>query len=127
MQMYLLSVSTVVVFCLAVGFLVVRAWMRWAQRNPDHSVPKWRSWIAVGGFAASNVSLLMIMLLMGSGYFSHAYIPDTPLGSLALRVTFFTALAGILTVFVGIGKLTAPTTICSLGGFLALVIHWLGR
>jgi hypothetical protein len=74
MQMYLLSVSTFVVFWLAVGFLVVRAWMRWAQGNLDHSVPKWRSWIAVGGFAASNVSLLMIMLIMGSGYFSHAYI-----------------------------------------------------
>jgi hypothetical protein len=127
MQMYLLSVSTFVVFWLAVGFLVVRAWMRWAQRNLDHSVPKWRSWIAVGGFAASNVSLLMIMLIMGSGYFSHAYTSDTPLGSLALRVTFFTALAGILTVLVGVGKLTAPTTICSLGSFSALVIHWLGR
>jgi hypothetical protein len=127
MQMYLLSVSTFVAFWLTVGFLVVRAWMRWARRSADHSVPKWRNWTAVCGFAASNVSLLMILLVMSGGYFSHAYIPDTPLGSLALRVTFFTALAGILIVPVGIGKLTVPTTACSLGSFLALVIHWLGR
>lgn len=127
MQMYLLSVSTFVVFWLIVGFLVVRAWVRWARRSVDHSAPKWRIWIAVGGFAASNVSLLMIMLVMGSGYFSHAYVPDTPPGSLALRVTFFTAVAGLLTALVGIRKLTVPTIICSSGSFLALVIHWIGR
>ena len=127
MQMYLFSVSTFIVFWLAVGYLVVRAWARWARSETDDSAPKWRKWIAVSGFAASNISLLMIMLTMGSGYFTHAYIPDTPLGLLAMRITFVTALAGFLAALVGTGRLTIPSAVCSAGGLLALAIHWLGQ
>src|SRR5580658_1838944 len=118
MQMYWLSVSIFFAFWLTIGYLVVRAWMRWARSKTDHSAPKWRSWIAACGFAASNISLLMIIVVMSSGYFSHAYIPDTPLGLLALRVTFLTALAGIIAALAGTGPLKTPSAICSSGGLL---------
>jgi len=125
--MYLLSLSTFVAFWLTIGYLAARAWIRWVRRNADDSPSRWRSWIAMCGFAASNISLLMIMLAMGGGYFSHEYIPDTLLGLLALRIALFTALAGVIAALAGTKPLAVPTAVCSLGSFLALAIHWLGR
>lgn len=127
MQMYLFSVSAFIAFWLVVGYVVSRAWRRWARSKVDDSTTQWRNSIAVAGFAASNVSLLLIMLVMGTGYFSHAYVPDTYLGLLALRLVLFTALGGILAALVGVGPLRIPCALCSSGSFLALVIHWLGR
>lgn len=127
MQMFLLSVSTLIAFWLIVGYMVVRAWVRWARSQTEYSAPKLRSWIAVCGFAASNISLLMIMLVSGGGYFSHAYIPETPLGVLALRVTFFAAFGGICSALVGMGPLRIPAALSSSGSCLALLVHWLGR
>jgi hypothetical protein len=111
MQMYLLSLLTFVAFWFIVSYLVVRVWIRWGRRSMAHSAPKWRSWIAMCGFAASNVPLLMIMRVMGGGYFGHACIPDTPLGLLALRAALFAALTGIIAALVGTGPFAIPTVV----------------
>ena len=125
--MYFLSGLTLIAFWLLIGWFVGRTWMRWAPVRVKSPVSKWRSSIAVFGFAASNVSLASIMFLMVGGYIGHGYVLDHWLGTVALQITLLGAVVGILASLAGNKPLALPTAVCSIGCFLALLIQWLGR
>ena len=125
--MYWLSGLSLVVFWSLISWFVVRTWTRWCQSEVRLPPPRWRSRFAVVGFAASNLSLGTIMFLMFSGFISSRNFLDRPPGFFALRIAFFSALAGICAAIAGSGPLGLPTAVCSIGVFLVLGVGWLGR
>jgi hypothetical protein len=125
--MYWLSGISLVAFWLLIGWFVVRTWRSWWRSDVRRSAARWQAGISVFGFASSNASLAIVMLIMVQGFIGSGYVLDRPLGIFALWVACVSALVGIFAAFGGKGRLGFPTAICSAGCLLALVGHWLGR
>ena len=73
-------------FLFAMCFYVARTWTRWVRRDVKVAAPKWRSAITTLGFAASTVSLVVIVMLVLQSLINGGLAPFHPTILLALRV-----------------------------------------
>ena len=106
----------IVVWVLLITFCtyVVRSWIRWSHVQVKLTAPRWRSGITTLGFAASTMSLTVIVAIGVHALFTGGLPHYSPLLMLAFRVGFLTALCGVLAALIGKGQLEVPTIISSL-------------
>lgn len=93
---------------------VVRSWVRWSRSPIKLTAPRWRSGVTAVGFAASTMSLAVIIALGVYAIFTGGLPYYHPLLMLAFRVGFPASLAGVLAALIGKGQLEVPTIISSL-------------
>jgi hypothetical protein len=100
-------------FFLAMGIYVAGTWVRWFRSDARVVEPRWRAWMTVVGFALSNVSLLLIVLLSVHAAVTGGFPYYHPTLMLAFLIGFVTALAAIIAAIIGTGQLENPTFFCS--------------
>jgi hypothetical protein len=105
---------------LALCFYVARTWFRWFRSDIKLVEPKWRSSITAFGFAASTISLAVIIVLILHGLVASGF---PPYQFIALRILLATALSAIVAAMVGTGPLEIPTVACSVFCLLVLAAH----
>jgi hypothetical protein len=106
----------IIVWGLLIAFCsyVVRSWFRWSRSEVKLTAPRWRSGVTTVGFAASSISLTVIIALGAHAIFTGGLPYDHPLLMVAFRIGFLTALVGVLAALIGKGQLEKPTIISSL-------------
>jgi hypothetical protein len=106
----------IIVWSLLIAFCsyVVRSWFRWSRTEVKLTAPRWRSGVTIVGFAASSVSLSVIIALGAHAIFTGGLPYYHPLLMVAFRIGFLTALVGVLAALTGKGQLEKPTIISSL-------------
>ena len=114
-------------FFLPLCFYVVRTWVRWFRSGIKLVEPKWRSTIALTGFAASTLSLAMIIGLIVYEGVGTWLPPDHPMIMLTLRTIFVSALYGIVAALAGTGPLGFPTAVCSVFCILCFLLQAIAR
>jgi hypothetical protein len=100
-------------FLAALSFYVARTWMRWSRNDPRPARPQWRSGITAVGFAASTVSLAVIVSLAIHALITGGLRYYHPVLLFAARFGFVAALLGIVAALIGSGQLEVPTIVCS--------------
>ena len=105
--------ALVYAFLVGLTVYVARTWVRWFRSNTRLTEPRWRSIATAFGFAASSLSLSIIVFLAIHAIVTGGFPYYSPPLLLAFRLGFLTALAGVFAAIVGKGPLEVPTIISS--------------
>jgi predicted membrane protein len=108
---------------LAVCLYLVRTWVRWFRGDTRFPEPRWRSGVTVFGFAASTMSVLIVLAVMLYGLISSGLQPQGSTSAHAILTVAVTALIGLISAFIGKGPLGIPAAVCSGSCLLALLLH----
>ncbi|MBZ5571876.1 MAG: hypothetical protein LAO09_08360 [Acidobacteriia bacterium] len=117
--------ASLIVYLLLIWFsvYVVRAWARWFRSETKLSDPRWRSGAAAFGFAASTVSLLIVIAVAVHAFITGGLPYYHPIFLLAFRVGLLTALCGVGAATIGKGQLETPAVVSSLLCLLVWIIE----